>query len=149
MFYLELTINDVMTIKRKKHLFWYIIDKTIKIAKFRVCDCFNSILKLKKKNEHIDGETIKEIFFEELAMTVDIEDVFLLFGKVCIVYCLYSLTSNTEDLFCMKSYIRIVWHIILNAIVCIFWKKIFLVSMHYVQIVSIIFLKWFLRDLLK
>lgn len=56
-------------------------------------------------------------------MTVDIEDVFLLFGKVCIVYCLYSLTSNTEDLFCMKSYIRIVWHIILNAIVCIFWKK--------------------------
>ena len=122
MFYLELTINDVMTIKRKKHLFWYIIDETIKIA-----------------NEHIDGETIKEIFFEELAMTVDIEDVFLLFGKVCIVYCLYSLTSNTEDLFCMKSYIRIVWHIILNAIVCIFWKKIFLVSMHYVQIVSIIF----------
>ena len=49
MFYLELTINDVMTIKRKKHLFWYIIDETIKIAKFRVCDCFNSILKLKKK----------------------------------------------------------------------------------------------------
>ena len=72
MFYFELTMNDFMTIKRKKDLFWYNIDETIKIAKLRVCNSFNSILKLKKKYEHTDEETIKEIFFDELPMTVDI-----------------------------------------------------------------------------
>ena len=73
---------------------------------------------------------------------------FLLLGKVCIVCCEIALYQFDFQYRRFVSHEKLYQNCLLynnTECNCLY----FLVSMNYVQIVSIIFLKWFLLDLLK
>ena len=90
-------MSEFMTkaIKREKYLFWYNFDGKVKVVEFRVCGCFfDPILSFQNKLNSV-GEFygiiilyLKELLFDEIPIISDIiNDVFLIFCKISVVFC--------------------------------------------------------------
>ena len=79
----------------------------------------------------VDNEILEKTFLD-FCLEVDTkdQDVFMIFADECIVMCektifsFHSVFRFENVIFGMKNYLMNVWLIWLNAIVCIFWKKI-------------------------
>ena len=129
-FFLELTMSDFYKIKRKKHLLWdlNLFNEMNRIDEVRVCDCsFETTLVFMRECKRVDDLNELKEKFDDVILAVHVEDVFSIFGKVCILCCktaLYNLI--TSNLFQVKNYFAIVFPLGLNVIACIIWKKTFL-----------------------
>ena len=125
------------TIKRKKFLFWY--QKFL----FRVCDCFlDSILSFKNELNSVGEfcDNLKELLFDDIPIIPDIiDDVFFIFGKISIVF--YETALYQFDCKKFISHDKMYGECLAfdNDCNCLYLlEKKFPVSMHFVQIVSII-----------
>ena len=96
-------------------------------------------------------DDLKELLFDEIPIIPDItDDVFLIFGKISIVCCEAALYQFDYKKFISHDKMYDECLAFGNECNCFYLlEKNFLVSMHFVQIVSIIQLKWSPTGLLK